>query len=59
LLDLALSYGAVPYKTPIWAAKMLQEKIDPNFVMLMKRVRKALDPNGIMNPGRWGLDGGG
>ncbi len=56
LLDLALSYGAIPYKTPVWAAKKLQERLDPNFVMLMRRVQRALDPNGIMNPGRWGLD---
>jgi hypothetical protein len=56
LLNLALNYGAIPYKTPVWAAKKLQERLDPNFIMLMKRIRHALDPNGIMNPGRWGLD---
>jgi glycolate oxidase len=55
LLELAMDHGAIPYKTPIWAAKRLQERIDPGFVMLLKRVRDALDPNGIMNPGRWGL----
>ncbi|MFX1368834.1 MAG: FAD-linked oxidase C-terminal domain-containing protein, partial [Promethearchaeota archaeon] len=55
LLDLVLDHGAIPYKTPVWAAERLQERIDPGFVMLLKRIRNALDPNGIMNPGRWGL----
>ncbi len=55
LLDLVLDHGAIPYKTPVWAAERLQERINPGFVMLLKRIRNALDPNGIMNPGRWGL----
>ncbi|NHJ14881.1 MAG: FAD-binding oxidoreductase [Candidatus Thorarchaeota archaeon] len=55
LLEMALDHGAIPYKTPVWAAKLLQERIDPSFVMLFRKVRDALDPNGIMNPGRWGL----
>jgi len=55
LLDFALSLKALPYKTPVWAAKKLQQNADPGFVELLKRIRKTLDPNGIMNPGRWGL----
>ncbi len=55
LLDLVLSLKAIPYKTPVWAAKKLHEHIDPEFVELVKRIKKALDPNNIMNPGRWGL----
>ncbi len=55
LLELALSLGAIPYKTPVWAAKKLHDHIDPEFVKLVQRIKKALDPNNIMNPGRWGL----
>ncbi|MEM2142312.1 MAG: FAD-binding oxidoreductase [Candidatus Thorarchaeota archaeon] len=55
ILDLALSLGAIPYKTPVWAAKRLQSLMDPGYVALVRRVRDLLDPNHIMNPGRWGL----
>lgn len=55
LLELALGLGAVPYKTPVWAARRLQERVDPQFVELLRRIRRLLDPNGIMNPGRWAL----
>jgi len=55
LLDLALGLKALPYKTPVWAAKKIQEKADPGFVELLRRIKKTLDPHGIMNPGRWAL----
>ena len=55
LLDLALDLKAIPYKTPVWSAKKLHERADPNFIELVRRIRDLLDPNGIMNPGRWGL----
>ncbi len=50
-----LPSGAIPYKAPAWAAKKLFEKLDPNWVKLARKVRKTLDPNEIMNPGRWNL----
>ncbi|MHA1485151.1 MAG: FAD-linked oxidase C-terminal domain-containing protein, partial [Candidatus Thorarchaeota archaeon] len=55
LLDLALDLKAIPYKTPVWSAKKLHERADPNFIELVRRIRNLLDPNSIMNPGRWGL----
>ena len=54
IVALALDCGYVPYKTPYWAVKMMIERADPNFVELVRRVKKMLDPNNIMNPGRWG-----
>ena len=51
-----LKYGAVPYKTPLWAAKTILDQSDPNTVKLFKRIKKTMDPNFIMNPGRWGLE---
>ena len=55
LLDMALSLGAIPYKTPVWSAKKLHEHIDPEYIRFVKRLKSFLDPNDIMNPGRWGL----
>ncbi|MHA2015060.1 MAG: FAD-binding oxidoreductase [Candidatus Thorarchaeota archaeon] len=55
LLDFALDVKAIPYKTPVWAAQRLLSKCHPGFVELLRRVKKVLDPNGIMNPGRYSL----
>lgn len=55
LFEMVLDLKALPYKTPVWAAKRLHDRIDPGFLELMKRIKQTLDPNGIMNPGRWGL----
>ncbi|MBA7605682.1 4-cresol dehydrogenase [hydroxylating] flavoprotein subunit [subsurface metagenome] len=54
MLALALDCGYVPYKSPYWAIQMMLERADPNFIELVKRVKNMLDPNDIMNPGRWG-----
>ncbi|MHA1378697.1 MAG: FAD-binding oxidoreductase [Candidatus Helarchaeota archaeon] len=51
-----LKYGAIPYKTPLWAAKLILEQSDPNTVKLFKKIKKTMDPNFIMNPGRWSLE---
>jgi FAD/FMN-containing dehydrogenase len=32
----------------------MMERGDPNWVELLRRVKKMLDPNNIMNPGRYG-----
>jgi glycolate oxidase len=29
------------------------ERMDPNTLNLMKKIKQLLDPNGIMNPGNW------
>lgn len=56
MLEICLKYGCIPYKTPVWVAKRLQEIIDPNWFKFFKSVKKFMDPNNIFNPGRWGLD---
>lgn len=53
LSDLVIDLGFFPYKTPPWVVERHRDKIDPNFLKLLDRVRKLLDPNGIMNPGKW------
>jgi len=52
-----VSHGGVAYKaSPAMANVMLNsEYADPNFYEFMKKLKNFLDPNGIMNPGKWGL----
>jgi FAD/FMN-containing dehydrogenase len=50
----ALDTGFVPYKAPYWAVEEMMKRGDPNWVELLARVKKMLDPNNIMNPGRYG-----
>jgi len=51
---LGLELGGIPWKADLQAQKQILEKMDPNTFELMKKVKKLLDPNGIMNPGNWG-----
>jgi hypothetical protein len=53
-LEMVLKLGFIPYKTPFWAIRKLEERADPDWVHLHRRVKAMLDPNNIMNPGRWG-----
>jgi glycolate oxidase len=53
-LEMVLKMGYIPYKTPVWAIRKLEERADPDWVNLHRRVKAMLDPHNIMNPGRWG-----
>ena len=55
LLELMTGHGLVMYKTPIWAWSQLVDRIDPKMVEMMGRIKKLLDPQRIMNPGKLGL----
>lgn len=50
-----MNLGFITYKTPVEIAEMVLERSDPNFALFMKKIKNALDPNRIMNPGRWRL----
>ena len=49
----ALDLGGIIWKPELQAQELMLEKMDPNTRELMRRIKKALDPNGIMNPGNW------
>jgi FAD/FMN-containing dehydrogenase len=53
LADSVLDHDYVPYKPSADAARRLLGRAHPGFVHLLDRVRDTLDPDRLMNPGRW------
>ncbi len=49
----ALELGGMIWKGEKPAQQMVLERMDPNTASLIKRLKELLDPNGIMNPGKW------
>jgi glycolate oxidase len=49
-----LDLGGILWKAEATAQEMMMEKMEPNTVELIRKIKKTLDPNGIMNPGNWG-----
>jgi glycolate oxidase len=56
LLDMVLDQGFIPYKTPAWAVDRILPRLWPGTHELMRKIHALLDPEGVMNPGRWRLD---
>ena len=56
LTDVVLDEGFVPYKTPAESVKKLMPRMWPGTYDLMRRIHDLMDPDRIMNPGRWGFD---
>lgn len=55
LIDAGVELGFIPYKTPPWVVSRLQQRFDPGFAQLLRRLRQTLDPEGIMAPHAWPL----
>jgi FAD/FMN-containing dehydrogenase len=55
LCEALLQEGFVTYKTPAWAVAHFAPRLDPGFVRLQREVKNLVDPQGILNPGRWEL----
>ena len=51
--DLVLDLGGVIWKPAVYGQKIVMDKMDPNTLEFMKKIKKFLDPNNIMNPGNW------
>lgn len=50
--EACVNLGAVPDKPYGPLADMIYRRYDPNYVSLIKSLKKELDPNNIMNPGQ-------
>ena len=48
-----LNFGFVPYKTPAWVLRKFESRLDPGFRELQHRIKAMLDPDGLLNPGKW------
>lgn len=51
--ELILRVGGIPWKPDVKAQKRILELTDPNYLKLMHEIKELLDPNNIMNPGKW------
>jgi glycolate oxidase len=51
--EAVLKIGGIPWKTEASGQQLILQHMEPGTYDLMSRVRRLLDPNGIMNPGNW------
>ena len=53
---LTFELGGIVWKGEVGAQRLAMERMDPNTAELIKKVKRLLDPNEIMNPGNWEKD---
>lgn len=53
LCDQVLELGYIPYKSPAWAVRKFLPRMDKGYLSTLQRIKDLLDPNNIMNPGKW------
>jgi len=53
--EFSIEQGGIMWKPNVDEQKMIVERMDPNTLKIMKKIKQLLDPNGIMNPGNWDI----
>lgn len=54
-LKVDLDAGGIPYKPPVDFAVEINKRAHPGYLDLLKKVKDMLDPNDIMNSGKFGI----
>lgn len=54
-LKVDLDAGGIPYKPPVDFAVEINKRVHPGYLSLLKQVKNMLDPNDIMNTGKFGI----
>ncbi len=53
IVHIGLTHGGKPYGLGLWDAVYVRRRFGRKDLQELKRVKKRLDPNGIMNPGKF------
>ena len=51
--ELGIKMGGLLSRPGVYGQKLIMERMEPNTLKLMMKIKKMLDPNQIMNPGNW------
>jgi len=51
--EFSLHEGGVPWKPTVDEQQNILREMESNTVALLKKIKKMMDPDGIMNPGNW------
>jgi FAD/FMN-containing dehydrogenase len=51
--ELVMELKGTIWKPAVFGQSLMMDRMNPNTLQMMKKVKQMLDPQGIMNPGNW------